>query len=139
MNRPCPSSSALPLQLSIMSVDVLANVLSNIDLSSTDQDPNVLQEAIEVALTETAADSAQAPEPIQYVSGKKRKRSEFIPPLINDLSITELRLLKRGAFEDLLGELTYRQLLEFHKTRSGKGLRLRVWQYRLLSSCLEEA
>jgi hypothetical protein len=134
-----------------MSIDVLANVLSNIDLSSTDQDAdlNTLAEALDEALAEASATTTIAAavtepvvptaEPAEYVSGRKRPRSEFIPPLICDLSIPELRLLKRGQFEDLLGELTYRQLQEYHKTRAGKGERLRVWQYRLLHSCLEEA
>jgi hypothetical protein len=129
-----------------MSVDVLANVLSNIDLASADQDAdlNALAEALDEALAEASATAtatvvAETAEPITYVSGRKRGRSEFIPPLICDLSISELRLLKRGPFEDLLGELTYRQLLEFHKTRTGKGQRLRVWQYRLIGSSLEEA
>ena len=141
-----------------MSVDVLENVLSNIDLASTDQDAdlNALAEALDEALAEASSTMATTvaaavtgpvvpdtttapPEPINYVSGRKRPRSEFIPPLVSDLSIPELRLLKRGQFEDLLGELTYRQLLEFHKTRAGKGQRLRVWQYRLLRSCLDEA
>uniref|UniRef100_A0A6C0DIX8 Uncharacterized protein n=1 Tax=viral metagenome TaxID=1070528 RepID=A0A6C0DIX8_9ZZZZ len=137
-----------------MSVDVLAHVLSNIDLSSTDQDAdlNALAEALDEALAEASSTTtavavavavaepvALTAEPIHYVSGRKRPRSEFIPPLVSDLSIPELRLLKRGQFEDLLGELTYRQLLEFHKTRTGKGQRLRVWQYRLLRSCLDEA
>jgi hypothetical protein len=136
-----------------MSVDVLANVLSNIDLASTDQDAdlNALAEALDEALAEASSTTtttvavavaepvAPTAEPIHYVSGRKRPRSEFIPPLVSDLSIPELRLLKRDQFEDLLGELTYRQLLEFHKTRTGKGQRLRVWQYRLLHSCLDEA
>jgi len=138
-----------------MSVDVLAHVLSNIDLSSTDQDAdlNALAEALDEALAEASSTTtttvavavavaepvAEPTEPIHYVSGRKRPRSEFIPPLVSDLSISELRLLKRGQFEDLLGELTYRQLQEFHKTRTGKGQRLRVWQYRLLRSCLDGA
>jgi hypothetical protein len=134
-----------------MSVDVLANVLSNIDLASTDQDAdlNALAEALDEALAEASSTTttvavavaepvAPTVEPIHYVSGRKRPRSEFIPPLVSDLSIPELRLLKRGQFEDLLGELTYRQLQEFHKTRTGKGQRLRVWQYRMLHSCLVE-
>ena len=135
-----------------MSVDVLANVLSNIYLSSTDQDAdlNALAEAIEGALMEASAPAVAVvatatataktvADPTNYVSGRKRPRSEFIPPLIHDLSVAELRLLKKAAFEDLLGELTYRQLQEFHKTRTGKGQRLRVWQYRLIGSCLFKA
>lgn len=41
-----------------MSVDVLANVLSNIDLASTDQDAdlNALAEALDEALAEASSD-----------------------------------------------------------------------------------
>jgi len=141
-----------------MSVDVLANVLSNIDLSSTDQtaDLNALADAIEEALLEAApnnlttvvatpteattpAKATVSKEPLTYVSGRKRPRSEFTPPLIYDLSIPELRLLKRHTFETMLSVLTYDQIEGFYKTRKEDGKRLRVWQYRLLHSCLDEA
>jgi hypothetical protein len=140
-----------------MSVDVLANVLSNIDLSSTDQtaDLNSLAAAIEEALLEAAPNNlatvpteattptkasveTEAPspvkattvvaQPITYMSGRKRPRSEFIPPLIYDLSFDELRRVKRNTFENLLSVLTHDQIEKFYKTRNEDGKRLRVCQ-----------